>query len=64
MSSNHFQVELGRGAKRIRVEDVKGVMKAHREEVKEAVNAGSTPDIDMSEVASTDMVNTTPCSDL
>ena len=52
--------ELEREAKRIRVEDVKEVMKAHREEVKKAVYAGSTPDIDMSEVANTDMVNTTP----
>ena len=52
--------ELEREAKRVRVEDVKEVMKAHREEVKNAVYAGSTPDIDMSEVATTDMVNTTP----
>ena len=39
---------------------MKEVMKAHREEVKKAVYAGSTPDIDTSEVANTDMVNTTP----
>ena len=52
--------ELGREAKRVRAEDVKEVMKAHREEVKKAVYAGSTPDIDMSEVATTDMMNTTP----
>ena len=52
--------ELEREAKRISVENVREMMKAHREEVKKAVYAGSTPDIDMSEVAKTDMVNTTP----
>ena len=52
--------ELGRQAKRVRAEDVKGVMRAHREEVKKAVYAGSTPEIDMGEVPTTDMVNTTP----
>jgi hypothetical protein len=54
--------EMEREAKRVRVEDVKEVMNAHtcREEVKKAEYAGSAPDIDMSEVATTDMVNTTP----
>ena len=42
------------------MEDVKEVMRAHKEEVKKAVCAGSTPDIDMGEVTTTDMVNTTP----
>ena len=44
----------------MRVEDVKEVMKAHREEVKKAIYAGSPPDIDTSEMATTDMVYTTP----
>ena len=52
--------ELERESKRIRVEDVKEVVKAHREEVEKAVYAGSAPDIDMSEVAKIDMMNTTP----
>jgi hypothetical protein len=53
-------VELEREGKRVRVEDVKEVMKAHTEQVKKAMYAGSTPDIDMGEVTTTDMVNTAP----
>ena len=39
---------------------MKEVMKAHREQVKEAMYADATPDIEMGEVTTTDMVNTTP----
>ena len=52
--------ELERVAKKVKAADVKEVMEAHRDIVKKAVYAGSTPDIDMSKVATTDMVNTTP----
>ena len=52
--------ELERAAKRVRAEDVKEVMKAHRDIVKEAAHAGSTPDIDVSKVTTTDTMNTTP----
>ena len=52
--------KLEREAKKVRKEDVKEVMKAHREQVKKAMYAGSTPDIDMGEVTTTDMVDTTP----
>ena len=36
------------------------MMEAHRDIVKKAVYAGSTPDIDTSMVPTTDMMNTTP----
>ena len=52
--------ETEREAKRVRVEDVKEVMKAHREGVQKAIYAGSTPDIDMREVAKTDTISKTP----
>ena len=52
--------ELEREAKSIRVEDVKGMMKAHREEVKKAIYEGSTADIDTSEVANADIMRTAP----
>ena len=51
--------ELGREAKRARVEDVKEAMKVHMEEMKKGVYAGSTPDIDMSEVANTGFIRLT-----
>ena len=51
--------ELERETKRVRAEEVKEVMKAHRDTMKKAVYAGSTPDIDVSDVATTDMMNTT-----
>ena len=52
--------ELEREAKKVRVKDVKEVMKAHREQVKNAVYAGSIPGIDAGEMTTTDMANTTP----
>ena len=44
----------------MRVEEVRGAMKTHREEVKKAVYAGSTPDIGMSKVITTGMMSTAP----
>lgn len=54
--------ELERETKRMRVEEVKEVTNTHREEVKKAVYAGLTPDIDVGKVTTTDNVvmNTTP----
>ena len=52
--------ELERAAKRVRAEDVKEVMKSHRDIVKKAIYAGSTPDIDVSKVPTTDIMTTTP----